>query len=137
MIIELIKRSLFGIAIGSLITFIVLTFFVVLSVDSTVLEIWKSLLTNMLIGMYFSSASMIFESEKWSLLKQTMFHFFLTLFFIFPLLIFAGWITFNFHSLLVSVSLFTLIYFIGWLGVYLYYKRLERSMNDSIAQKYK
>lgn len=66
MIIEVLRRSLIGIAIGALVTFVALTILVIFSIESTVIEIWRHFLSSMLMGVYFSLASLIFESERGS-----------------------------------------------------------------------
>lgn len=135
MIIELVKRSLIGIGIGSIISFFILTILLIQSMDASIGEIWRNLLASMLVGMYFSVSSMIFESEKSSLLKQTILHFSLTLLIILPVFILAGWIPFTLWSTVIGLILFVIIYLMVWISIYSYYKRLEKSMNESITKK--
>ncbi|MGP4042169.1 DUF3021 domain-containing protein [Gracilibacillus sp. D59] len=135
MIAEGFKRSLIGIAVGSLITFAVVSFMIMLSVESSIQEIWKHWVASMLIGIYYSFASGIFELEHWSLLKQTIVHLTLTLFILFPIIIIVGWLPFDPMSLTIGLGIFIVTYSIMWLSMYFYFKRLERSMNNCIDKK--
>ncbi|PWU66952.1 DUF3021 domain-containing protein [Gracilibacillus dipsosauri] len=135
MIIEVLRRSIIGIAIGALVTFVALTILVIFSIESTVIEIWRHFLSSMLMGVYFSLASLIFESERGSLLKQTIIHFVLSLIVISIVSIYAGWVPFTLWSLIIGLGIFLLTYFIMWIGIYTYYKKLEKSMNESIEKR--
>ncbi|WP_163581040.1 DUF3021 domain-containing protein [Gracilibacillus saliphilus] len=135
MIVEGLKRILLGVAIGSLITFVVLSFLVMLDINSTIQEIWKHWSASMALGVYYSLASVIFELERWSILKQTVIHLSLTTLVFFPIAILAGWIPFNLLAMILGLGIFLTLYFIFWIGAYFYYKNMERVMNERIDRE--
>lgn len=137
MIFNAFKRILYGVAAGSLITFTVLSFLIIQDIHSTIQEIWKHWLASMLIGIYYSFASIIFESERWSLLKQTVIHLTLTILIFFPISFVVGWIPFNPLSIVIGLGIFLAFYFITWTSMYFYYKSMERSMNELIDREQK
>ncbi|SFM34015.1 Protein of unknown function [Gracilibacillus orientalis] len=132
MIVEGLKRIMIGVAVGSLITFAVISFMIIQSIDSSMQEIWKHWLASMLIGILFSFASAIFEREEWSILKQTVMHSTLTFLVLFPIIILAGWLPFNPVSLIIGLGIFLTTYSIMWVSMYFYYKNVEKSMNKCI-----
>ncbi|QGH33332.1 DUF3021 family protein [Gracilibacillus salitolerans] len=135
MIAEGLKRIMIGVAVGSLITFAVTSFMIIQSIDSSIQEIWKHWLASMLIGIFYSFASIIFEREGWSLLKQTVVHSTSTFMVLFPIIILAGWLPFDPLSLLIGLVIFLISYSIMWIGLYFHYKRMARSMNECIDKK--
>ncbi|MFD2654744.1 DUF3021 domain-containing protein [Gracilibacillus thailandensis] len=135
MIVEGLKRILYGVAAGSLVTFVILSLLVMQDIETTVQEIWKHWLASMLIGIYFSWASVIFERERWSILKQTIVHFVISIVVYFPIAIMAGWVPFNTKALLLGLGIFIGCYSIFWISFYSYFKRMARSMNECIDRK--
>jgi len=135
MVVELLKRSVVGVAVGAIVTFIALTILVIFSIESSVQEIWKHFFSSLLIGIYFSVASVIFELERWSLLKQTIIHLIISLIVLFSLFFYAGWIPFEISSILIGLGIFIVTYSIMWFSMYIYFKNLERSMNEYIEGK--
>ncbi|MDX8044678.1 DUF3021 domain-containing protein [Gracilibacillus sp. S3-1-1] len=136
MIVEGLKRILFGVAAGSLITYAVLSLLVFQDVDSSIKEIWKHWSGSMLMGIYYSFASVIFELERWSVLKQTVIHLVLTMIVFFPTAIVIGWIPFNLLSLTIGLAIFLILYSIVWVSVYFRYKNIEKSMNERIDREH-
>lgn len=73
-----------------------------------------------LISFFVGSATVIYQIDSWSLLKQSIVHFFLMLLTIFPILIFSGW--FQLDSKLDVLKVFGLFLFVGillWSGIFL------------------
>ncbi|WP_018932470.1 DUF3021 domain-containing protein [Gracilibacillus lacisalsi] len=135
MIVEGLKRILLGVAVGSLITFVVLSFLVMLDINSTIQEIWKHWSASMALGVYYSLASVIFELERWSILKQTVIHLSLTILVFFPIAILAGWIPFNLLAMILGLGIFLTLYSVFWISAYFYYKNMERVMNERIDRE--
>lgn len=135
MILEVLKRSVIGIAIAELVTFTALTFFVFGETETTMMEIWKSMLGSMVLGVYFTAGSLIFEHDKWSPLKQTVIHYFLSILLYFPLALWAEWIPDTRFSLLLAVILFSVIYILIWLFSQLLRKQTVADLNDSLKKK--
>ncbi|WP_054861679.1 DUF3021 family protein [Gracilibacillus sp. JCM 18860] len=67
-------------------------------------------------------------------MQQTIIHFVLSLTVISIVSIYAGWVPFTLWSLIIGLGIFLLTYFMMWIGIYTYYKKLEKSMNESIEK---
>ncbi len=76
MIIEALRRSMMGIALGGIFTFVVLTIVKFTGADATVDQIWLYMLCSFILGIYFGLASFIFDDNGWSSLKKQSFIFF-------------------------------------------------------------
>ncbi|MCK0471680.1 DUF3021 domain-containing protein [Halalkalibacter sp. APA_J-10(15)] len=135
MIVEAVKRMMTGIAFGGLITFIVLTIIHFNDIETTIFYVWASMLCSFIIGIYFGLSSFIFEANDWSLLKQTVIHFMMSISFYFIIALIVGWVPLTVLAILLTSLIFILFYALMWTGYYLYYKRIEKSMNDSLSKK--
>ncbi|AUJ23800.1 DUF3021 family protein [Virgibacillus dokdonensis] len=113
--IEAIKRLTVGVAIAGLITFIVLTVITFQDIEISIMYFWKSALSTLFIASYFALASLLFEREHWSPLKQTSIHYLLSNLFFFPIAIWADWLHMSIKSLLFAIVIFTIIYTIIWI----------------------
>lgn len=133
---NVILRIFGGFGIGALITLVAL----ILSFDGSdqveVTTIILNLLGSMLTGAYFSVAALIFSIEKWSMLKQTVIHYSLSLILMFPVFtLLTGWFPLNARALLIGFVVFTVTYILNWFGWHSYYKQLEKRMNQSIQTR--
>lgn len=135
MIRNLVLRAFSGMGVGGLITFLALTIVVHRSVEVSVAEVRIHLLGSMITGVYFSLSALIFEVERWSLLKQTVIHYLLSLIVLFPLFtLLTKWVPLQPFALAIGLAIFTAIYGLNWIGWYLYFKSLERKLNHSIKK---
>lgn len=134
MISKLFQRSVAGVAWGGFITFIALTVLMLNDINPHISTIWLYMLASLVLGIYFGLATVIFEHESWSPLKQTIIHFSLsvTIYFIFALSL--EWVPFTFVAIVNSFLFFTIIYAIFWFGFSLYYKRIANSLNESLKK---
>ena len=135
MIIEILKRSLIGIAFGALYTFIALTIMKFNHIEGSVAEVWNHMLASFVLGIYFGLSSFIYEKDQWSPLKATLIHFFLSIAIYFFIAIPMGWIPLDFKFIILGVVLIIVIYGLYWTGYYLYFKRVEVSMNEHFQKK--
>lgn len=135
MIKEVLKRSLIGIAFGGIATFIALTTMKFSHIEGTVSEIWNHMLASFCLGIYFGVASLIFETEKWSALKQTLVHYTISTILWLIIALQLGWLPYNLLSVALGILTFTFIYIIYWTGFYLYFKKMEESMNKQLQKK--
>ncbi|MFD1363638.1 DUF3021 domain-containing protein [Lentibacillus salinarum] len=135
MIVEAIRRSMMGIALGGIVTFIALTIVYVTGVDASVPQIWLYMLSSFIIGIYFGLASFIFEDNGWSNLKKTVIHFALSIVVYFIVGLSVGWVLFTLPGILWTSLLFVFVYALFWIGYYLYYKKVEASMNANLPKK--
>lgn len=135
MIVEMLKRITAGIAVGGLYTFIVLSFVKFYEVDATVSEIWVSMLGSLIIGIYFGLSSFIFEVHNWSYLKQTIIHFSLSIIVYFIIGLSTGWVPFTPLAILTSALVWVAFYILVWTGFYIYFKKMEASLNEELQKK--
>ncbi|KAB7704705.1 DUF3021 family protein [Bacillus aerolatus] len=131
---EFLKRSSVGVSIAGILTFIALTVMMLNDVEASVSQIWLNMLGSIVIGIYFGTASMLFDIESWSLLKATSIHFVLSLFVYYPLAVYIGWIPLAAVPIILSFVTFTIIYCLFWFGTRLYLRKMERSINASIRK---
>jgi len=131
---ELLKRSTVGIAFAGILTFIALSVMTARSVEVPVYSIWLNMLGSLAMGIYFGCASLIFDIEKWSALKQTSIHAGLSLLVFFPLAVSIGWLPLQPLALLVGLVIFLATYSLFWTGTRWYLKKMTASMNDAIRK---
>lgn len=132
MVWEAIRRSILGLGFAALITFAILTIFTVQNVEVPVSIIWKNMFGSMILGIYFGTASLIFDKENWSPLRQTIVHFVISISTWCPLALYMGWLPMEMGPIISGIGLFMIIYLIFWYGAYLYFKKMEMDMNRSI-----
>lgn len=135
MIKEIVKRSITGIAFGGIATFIALTIMKFAHIEGNISEVWNHMLASFVLGIYFGLASFIFETERWSPLGKTIIHFSLSILVYFIIAIPLIWIPFNFIAIGIGIVLFSIVYSVYWTGFYLYFKRVEVSMNEQLERK--
>lgn len=132
MVYKLFQKSVSGIAWGGFITFIALTILMVNDIDPPIDKIWFYMLMSFILGIFFGIASFIFELETWSPLKKTVIHFSLTIIVFFIIALSIGWIPVSFWAIVVSIIIFVALYVLYWSGFYLYYKKIENDLNNSL-----
>ncbi|UJL46837.1 DUF3021 domain-containing protein [Virgibacillus sp. NKC19-16] len=135
MIVEALKRITAGIAVGGIYTFVVLSFVKFYGVDATVSEIWLGMLGSLVVGIYFGLSSFIFEVHDWSYLKQTVIHFSLSITVYFIIALSAGWVPFTPLAILSSALVWIAFYTLVWTGFYIYFKKVEASLNEELRKK--
>lgn len=135
MIGNVLKGIIGGIGVGALLTFIVFTIMLANDVDIDTYMLWKSMLCNMVVGAYFSTAGYIFAYHAWSPLKQLIIHYGLSLAVFYPIAFWAEWIHIEFIPILLSLLMFTAIYAVFWVGFTLYYRNQTKKLNESVNQK--
>ena len=135
MMFKVMGRSLSGLGFAAIITFVALTILMVKGMEVSVTTIWMNMLGSIVMGVYFGSASLIFEIENWSPLKQTVIHFFISLMVWLPIGLCLGWIPFDSISLLISIFLFVVTYLFFWYSTRLYFLKIAKEMNNSVRKK--
>ncbi|GGJ67473.1 DUF3021 domain-containing protein [Virgibacillus salexigens] len=135
MVVEILKRSIIGIAIGAIFTFIALTGMIIGDAEASIAEVWKYMLGNLLIGTYFGLSSFLYEFDKWSPLKRTIIHFSLSITVYFIIAFAVDWLPFQPLSFLIGALLFISAYILFWAGAQFFAKRLASSMNEYLDKK--
>lgn len=132
MILEILRRAVIGIGHGGIVTFVILTILKMQQIEMSVDEIWLHMSGSLLLGLYFGAASVVFDHEPWSPLKQIVVHFTLSLAVFFPIAIGFGWIPMHTVPIAMGFVIFIMIYALFWFGLRWYFKKLEYAMNNSI-----
>lgn len=135
MMVKVMGRSFVGLGFAAIITFVALTIFMMQGMEVPVAILWRNMFGSLLMGVYFGAASLIFEIENWSPLKQTVIHFFISLMVWLPIGLYLGWIPFDIVSLLIAVVLFVVTYMIFWFSTKLYFMKIAKEMNHSVRKK--
>ena len=131
---EVVKRIVYGIAYGGVISSIALTILMLTEMTPSIAMIWLYTLMGHILGIYFGLASFIFEIDNWSPLKKTVIHYSLSMLVYFIIALPVGWIPFAWKPIAISIISFTIVYCIFWFGYNMYYKKIETSMNESLLR---
>lgn len=134
MILEALKRSVAGIAIGGILTFIALTIMKFNEYEATVSEIWMHMGASMLLGVYFGVSSLIFGDSGDNLVKKSIIHFLLSYSVWLIIASMVGWIPLNAPVILGSSLSFSLLYLLNWFGWFLYFKKVETTLNNYLTK---
>ncbi len=87
---------------------------------------------SLIMGAAFAGASVIWEVENWSLLKQTILHFLVISVSTLPIAYCMYWIPHTFRGILIYIAIFFFIYFSIWIGRYFTMKKKIQAINDKI-----
>ncbi|WP_368655064.1 DUF3021 domain-containing protein [Ornithinibacillus sp. 4-3] len=136
MVLEILKRSMIGIAFGGICTFIALTIMMLNEFDATVTEVWQNMGASMLLGIYFGISSLIFGSSGSNIIKKSLIHFALSYSIWLIIASIVGWVPLSIKAVLWSTLVFILIYILNWFGWYSYFKKIETVLNNHL-QKHK
>lgn len=133
--IEMVKRSMTGIAIGGIITFGALTILMIKQIEAPITTIWLYMLASLIMGIYYGLASFIFERDQWSPLIKTVVHFILSISLYFMIALSLGWVPFTFIAISLTSLVFIVLYAIIWTLIQLYYKRVESHLNKNLQNR--
>lgn len=89
---------------------------------------------SLLMGAAFGGASVIWENENWSILRQTVTHLLVCSVFTFPIAFAARWMDHTVWGVLSYIFIFIAIYASIWLSQMMSYKRRLKSINNSIKK---
>lgn len=89
---------------------------------------------SLLYGAAFAGASVIWELEGWSLLKQTVVHCLIVSAASFPIAFFMYWMPHTFLGIAGYILIFFAIYFGIWMGNYLAMKKKIRAINEKMKE---
>ncbi|WP_416337715.1 DUF3021 domain-containing protein [Faecalicoccus pleomorphus] len=91
-------------------------------------------LLSAFLGAAFSLASLIWNIESWSLLKQSFIHFLCLSITIFPIAWLMHWMSHTIFGILIYIVLFFLIYLFIWLIMYQIQKREVQRINQHLKK---
>lgn len=144
---EILKRCLFGMPIGlasSTVITILISVFVgdgayyavvpafAQQMGSELNAVLLQAGLSMIYGAAWAGASVIWDAEKWSLLKMTLVHLLVTTLATFPIAYFARWMPHNATGVLLYIGIFVVIYIGVWLGQYGAMKKRIQEMNAKL-----
>ena len=90
---------------------------------------------SLLYGAAWGGASLIWENEKWSLLRQTAVHLAVCSLSTFPIAYFMHWMNHSAVGITLYFGAFLIIYFFVWLTQYYTIKRRVQQLNDKVRAK--
>lgn len=85
-----------------------------------------------IIGLSFASASVIFEIDNWSFLKQTIIHFLITSVVMYICGFICNWFAHTVLSTVIWFAVYIVIYLLFWLGFTIYYNIILKKMNKEL-----
>ncbi len=92
-------------------------------------------LLSMLYGAAWAGASVIWEIERWSLLRQTVSHLIVCSLATFPIAYFAWWMPHNGAGIALYFGIFFAVYLIIWLAQYAAMRKRLKQINERIRDK--
>ena len=90
---------------------------------------------SMLYGAAWAGASLVWECENWSILKQTLIHFAICSLATFPTAYFMRWMEHTPAGILSYFGIFIAVYAAIWAVMFLYIKRRILQMNERLLEK--
>lgn len=88
-----------------------------------------------LLGSAFGAGSVIWDLEKWGLVKQTGLYFLLISFVMMPVAYISRWMEHSLKGVLGYFGIFILIFAVVWIAQYMAARRNVRKLNDSLRQR--
>lgn len=92
---------------------------------------------SLIYGAAWAGASLIWEKEDWSLLRQTITHFIVASFATFPIAYILRWMKPSAFGIIGYFSIFILIYLIIWILQYLAIKKNIQQLNVQVQKRMK
>lgn len=89
----------------------------------------------MVYGAVWSGATVVWERDDWSLLRQSVIHFLIGSLATLPIAYYARWMDRSVWGVLAYFGIFVAVYAVIWLSQYSALKRRVSRMNDKLKQK--
>ena len=90
---------------------------------------------SLIYGAAWAGASVVWENERWSILKQTVTHLIICSAATFPIAYFARWMPHNLNGVLLYFGIFVVIYIGIWLAQYTAMKKKVKQINERLNKK--
>lgn len=148
---KLIMRALLGFPLGIAIGYVITVIISICIGDGLFHPVTPELLETMgnemnavilqtalcgIMGTCFAMASIIWEIDSWSLVKQSGIYFAVICVVMFPISYFAGWMPHSTAGVLLYVGIFIAIFVLVWISQYLAWNSKIKKMNDSVKNEY-
>lgn len=89
---------------------------------------------SLLYGAAWAGASIIWEMDHWSILRQTTTHFIICSLCTFPIAYFMRWMNHSILGILSYFGIFIAIYFIIWMSQYMAVKKRIQQINSKVQK---
>ncbi|HRX58380.1 MAG TPA: DUF3021 domain-containing protein [Eubacteriales bacterium] len=89
---------------------------------------------SLVYGAAWAGASIVWETEGWSLLKQTAVHLLVCSAATFPIAYFARWMPHNAKGIALYFGIFVAIYLVVWLSQYSAMKKRVKQINEKLKK---
>lgn len=147
---KLLTRSVIGAPIGLAIGTIIAIIFSLTVSDGEFYPVAPELITDcgseinavllqaicsLLYGAAWAGASVIWETENWSLLRQTVTHLMICSLATFPIAYFMRWMHHSISGVLIYFGIFLGIYLIIWISQYSSMKKRVKQINRRVHEK--
>ncbi|MEN6340189.1 MAG: DUF3021 domain-containing protein [Clostridiaceae bacterium] len=147
---KVLLRCLFGapigLAIGTIITIIIsLTFGdgmyyavvpeLITDCGSEINAVVFQSILSLIYGAAWAGASLVWENERWSILKQTVMHLIICSAATFPIAYFARWMPHTVNGVLLYFGIFAVVYAGVWFSQYSAMKKKVEQINKRLHQK--
>ena len=87
------------------------------------------------LGFMFAAGSAVFEVEQFSLVKQVVIHFFISVFTMFPIAYILRWMDHSVRGIVTYVGIFLFLYVVIWIIQYLTWKKKILQINKKLEEK--
>lgn len=87
-----------------------------------------------ILGASFAAASLIWEKESWSMLKQTSIYFIVTSLSMMPVAYFTHWMEHSLAGFLIYYLIFIAIFIVMWVVQYFIWRNKIKSLNHKLKQ---
>lgn len=134
MVRKLMNSCIQGFAAGGILTFIWLSILAVNKVELSIYDIWLNVSGLCLLSIYAGISSLLFEYQKWSLLKITIIHLAVSMIGFFSIAFALSWFPLKLGVILLGSFIFICIYMVYWIGFWLYSKKIETTMNEHLPR---
>lgn len=147
---QIIKRGLFGFPVGVAIGFVITILISACVGDGNFYPVTPELINTMgnelnavilqtvlcgILGIGFATASVIWELDSWSIVKQSGIYFLIACIIMLPIAYIAGWMEHSIGGFLSYVGIFVAIFVAVWLAQYLSWKRKIKKMNELVNKE--
>ena len=147
---KIIQLGLLGFPIGIAIGFVITVFVSIGVGDGLFYPVTSELIETMgnelnavilqtvlcgIVGAGFSMASLIWEIDSWSIIKQSGIYFAIACIVMLPISYFANWMKHSLVGVLFYIGIFIAIFVLAWITQYFVWKSKVKKMNDEIKKK--
>jgi hypothetical protein len=88
-----------------------------------------------ILGFMFAAGSTVFEVEQFSLVKQVVIHFFISVFTMLPIAYILRWMDHSIGGIVSYVGVFLIIYVVIWMIQYMSWKKKIHEINKKLEEK--